>query len=263
MTNHIEFASPDGEQNNNPWAQPKSGSYQDLVLKEEYQARRLRFPLGPSWFRIVPALRQSVHGWMLPIHAVNHEEGRFAHPRTSKRNAKSVFDHAYSWYRENKPEQLFSKTNKNGVRLLTDPMCAFWAIIEEDGKPVARLFCGGAYDGSRGGTESLGHRIWRLTRDCDENGKPSGEAIHPEKGALVRVERTQARGAKYPSYQISLGRLPSPVDSLLEKMEPEEQQALCPLENVVRELTIDEEWKCLEKVIPADIIKQIRGSVIR
>ena len=67
-----------------------------------------------------------------------------------------MFDHAYGWVKEHHPESLYCKANKDGVRLLADPMCAFWAILEQEGKTVARLFLGSGYDGSRGGVPGLG-----------------------------------------------------------------------------------------------------------
>jgi len=265
MTTPIEFTSPDEDNNNEttPWAKPKESNYTDLVLKPEYEARRLRFPVGQTWFRIVPALKQSIHSWMMCISVLNYEGGRFAHPKSLRKKARSAFDDAYSWAKEHNPNSLYSKANKAGVRLLSDPMCAFWAIVEQEGKTVARLFLGSAYDGSRGGVPGLGFQLWHLTRDRDENGDLVADAVHPEKGVLVSVEKTQAKGAKYPSYGLRLGRQPAPVNSQLAKMEPEEVAALCPLENVVRELSVEEEWQCLEKVIAPDIVAKMRSDIGR
>ena len=266
MTTNIEFASPDENNNNEktPWATPKESTYQNLVLKPEYESRRLKFLVGETWFRIVPALRESIHSWMMRINVINYEGGRFAHPRTLRQKAKSAFDAAYSWAREHHPESLYSKANKTGVRLLSDPMCAFWAIlVEKEKPPVARLFLGSGYDGTRGGAQGLGYQIWSLTQSRDENGNLVADAVHPDKGVLIRVEKTQPKGAKYPSYALRLGQNPAPVDDLLTRMAPEEVASLCPLENAVRELSEEEEWQCLSKVMAPETVSEIRMSLCR
>lgn len=257
------MAASHNNETTSPWAPSKSSSYMDLVLKPETQTRRLRFAVGQTWVRIVPAFKSSIHNWMMPIHVLNFEGGRFAHPKSLKRNAKSVFDHAYAWAQEHQPELLFSKTNKAGVRLLTDPMSVFWVLHEAEGETVARLFLGSGYDGSRGGVPGLGYQLWRMTKERDEAGNLTSDPVDPQGGLLVCVEKTQPKGAKYPSYGLRLGRQPSPVDSFLAKMAPEEVGALCPLENVIRELTEDEQWICLAKVMSQDIVAQIRSEIQR
>jgi len=263
MTNPIEFASPEDDNNNtpSPWLQPRSNNqYEDLVLKPEYAERRLRFDVGQTWFRIVPALKSSLHGWMMPLHVLQFERGRFVHPRSLKRNAKCVYDHAYAWAKENTPAALYSKINKNGVRLLADPLCLFWVLVEQEGKTVARLLQLSGYDGSRGGAPGLGHKIWQLCHDRDETGART-DVISADGGVLVGVEKHQPKGAKYPSYHLTLGRNAKPMTELVKRMEPTEQSVLCPLENVVRELTDEEQWQCLGKLIAPDTVKQIQKSL--
>lgn len=262
--NTIEFASPEDHNENNtnsPWTQSRGdNTYEDLILKPEFAARRLRFPVGQTWFRIVPKLKSSLYGWMLPLHALQFERGRFAHPRTLKRNAKCVFDHAYVWAKENTPAALYSKANKNGARFLADPLSLFWVLVEQEGKTVARLLQLSGYDGSRGGAPGLGHKIWQLCHDRDETGART-DVTSAEGGVLVCVEKNQPKGAKYPSYHLTLGRNAKPMADLLKQMEPSEQAALCPLENVVRELTDEEQWQCLGKLIAPTTVKLIRDSL--
>ena len=141
-------------------------------------------------------------------------------------------------------------------------MCLFWAIVVEEGEqPLARLFLGSGYDGSRGGVPGLGYQIWTMTREHDEGGNLVTDAVHPKSGVLLCVDKTQSKSAKYPNYKLRLGRQPAPVDTLLAKMEPEELAALCPLENVVRELTAEEEWHCLAKVVAPETVALIRASL--
>lgn len=263
----IEFASPEATTTPNnditPWTQPKRSVYQDMILKEEHEERRLRLPIGQTWLRLVPAFQSSPFGWMLAVHALNFQGGRFAHPKTLRRNARSVFDHAYSWALANAPESLFSKTNKAGVRLLSDPLAIFWAFLEEEGRTVARLFISSGYDGSRGGVAGLGHQIWKLTREVDETGALVCDPINHAAGVQIMIEKTQPKGAKYPSYSLRRGRQPAPIADFIAKMDNTEIKALCPLEEVIRELDEEHEWKCLEKVMDPSWVKKIRESLKR
>lgn len=263
----VEFATDSADQTKTktstgtPWKRERESSYQDLVFKPEYAARKLRFPVGQTWLRILPPLRGSVHGWMLGIHALEFEGGRFAHPRTLKKNAKCAFDHAYSWAQENCPQALYSKANKGGVRLLTNPFAAFWAAVEEEGRTVASLFLGSAYDGSRGGVPGLGWQIWQLSQQRDENGDLIANPAHPTDGVLVGVEKVQSKGAQYPSYRLQLGRQRVAADESIEKMAQEEVAALAPLEETIRVLSPEEEWECLTKVMDPATVERIRAGL--
>ena len=247
-----------------PWAGSAKSTYQDLLLKPEYASLRFKFPLGTTWFRIVPALKNSDKGWMLGVHALNYSGGRHAHPRTLVPGDKSVFDQAYGWCKEHKPESLYSKANKgtNAYRLLTDPVCLFWMITEIEGKPVARLLLASGYDGSRGGTPGLGHQIWELTQEKDEDGNLIGNPADPESGTQISIEKTQVPGARYPTYRLSRGRIPAPVTEMLGKMDPEELAALTPLEEIVHRPSEEEEWQLLENVIDPETIREIQSAII-
>lgn len=260
---NIDWSSDDDNNNeNNPWDRPRNSAFQDHILKEELQGRRLRFEPGLTWLRIVPAYNTSPFGWMLGVHALNFVSGQFAHPKTLHPNAKSVFDHAYRWAKENHPEALFSKANKiNGIRLLANPVCVFWALVESEGKYVARLFQGSGYDGSRGGAPGLGHQIWKLTRDVDEDGNLVAEPAHPERGVLIGVEKTKSKGSKYPSYALRLGRQPAPIDDIIGKMDDQEFEVLRPLEQVIRQVSAEEEWNYLGRIMAPDHVAAVRDSL--
>jgi len=266
MTTPIEFATANESTTNtetSPWDQPRKSTYEDMILKPEYAERQLRFGVGQNWLRIVPALASSVHGWMLPLHVLNFEGGRFCHPRTLKRNARSVYDHAYAWAKEHAPEGLYSKANKTGVRLLTDPMCVFWAIIERDGKQVARLVVASGYDGSRGGAPGLGRKIWQMCRERDEAGNLMADVTGENAGVLLCVEKSQPKGSQYASYTLRLGRQSRPMADLMAQMDAEEIASLCPLEEVVRELSEEEQWACLAHTMAPETVKLIRASLNR
>lgn len=264
MRKLIEFA-PSATTTTEPsttlWATPKRITYQDLRIKPEFEARRLRFKEGQNWLRIVPPIKPTDHGWMMPLHVLNFEGGRCNHPKTHQKYAKSCFDAAYGWMKEHQPEGLYTKANKAGARLLTDPGALFWAIIEENGKPVARLFLGSGYDGSRGGAPGLGYEIQKLTKELDENGKFVADVIDPKVGRMICVEKTQPPGAKFPSYSLRRGGQPKPMEALFAEMNPEEVAALCPLDHVARELSEEEEWQCLGKVIAPETVAMIRSDI--
>jgi len=149
MKTNIEFASPDTANNETtPWVTPKKSTYLDMVLKPEYEARRLRFPVGTTWLRIVRLFnRACTHGCFRSTPSTS-EGGRFAHHKHSAKTPRRVI--TYTWTKEHHPESLFSKENKTGARFLTDPMCVFWAIVDEGGKHLVRLLLASGYDGSRG-----------------------------------------------------------------------------------------------------------------
>jgi len=260
---YIEFVPSDETPNNNAslWSKPKKSNYSDRIIRPEFAARRLRFGMGVNWFRIVPAIAPSLHGWMLPLHVQNYPGGRFLHPKTLTKNARSAFDHAYAWSKANHPDSLFSKSNKSGVRLLTDPMSICWVIAEEGGRNVARLLMASGYDGSRGGAPGLGYQLWKASRELDENGNVIADAIDPEAGFRVSVEKSQAAGSKYPSYSIRVGRVPAPMAPILEGMDPEEVQALVPLEEVLDQVGVEEQWGCLEKTMAPETVAEIRASL--
>ncbi len=256
----------DNQDNSNqstPWKRLRKSSYEDLILKPEYEHLRMKFPLGKTWFRICPAFARSPYSWMLGVFAINYEGGRFAHPKTHKPNARSVFDHAYSWCAENAPASLFSKTNKEGVRLLPDPLSICWILVEVEGKLVPRLLIASGYDGSRGGVAGIGYQLWSAVREIDETGARICDPIDPGAGRQIMIEKTQAAGVKYPTYKLTVGRLPAPMDELTAKLDPNDLEAMVPIEEVVRELDEETEWRCLEKVIAPKTVETIRSGLKR
>ena len=265
MNKKIAFINPNETTNSaataSLWAQPKRDGYEDLLLKPEYSARKLRFNMGANWFRIVPAIEPSAHGWMLPVHTLNYPGGRYAHPRTLRQNVRSAFDHAYGWIKANNPASLFSKANKEGVRLLTDPTAVCWVIAEESGKLVSRLLVASGYNAARGGAAGLGYQIWKASREFDENDKLVADASDPALGTLVCVEKSQPTGSKFASYAVRVGRQPCPIDGQLAKMDAEEIDVLCPLENVIQDLPEEEQWKRLGRCIAPDNVETIRASL--
>lgn len=163
---------------------------------------------------------------------------------------------------EHAPGSLYSKANKAGVRLLTDPMSLCWVAIEHEGRFVPRLFLEGAYDGSRGGMQALGYRLWDVCTNLDPM-VSDANPLDPETGVMVCVEKTQAKGAKYPTYHLRMGRKPRPVAELIEAMDLSERRLICPLEKVVRQLSDEEQWNRLARTIAPETVAIIRESLTR
>jgi len=177
-----------------------------------------------------------------------------------EKGKQSVFDYAYAWLKENHPEAIFSKENKNGARLLTDPHTICWVLVEENGKTVARLFVASHYDGSRGGYQGLGHQLWKASIETDANKTVIANAVDPKAGFKFCIEKAQPPGAKYPTYLLRSSRVAAPLNEFFSKMEKSEIEALCPLEDVVQILSEEEQWKCLESYLAKDTVAEIRAS---
>jgi hypothetical protein len=263
QTNTIKFHedTDDMTSSDSTWSTSKTSTYQDLLLKPEYKPLRFKFPIGATWFRILPALKAgSSKCPILKVQTLNYKAGRHVHKRTVIPGAKSVFDTAYEWMQANRPEMLFSKHNKKGVRLLTDPLNLMWIITEIDGKSVARLLLTSGYDGSRGGSPGLGHQISYLAQERDEDGNLLGNPAHSMHGTQLCIDKKQVTDARYPSYNLKRGRIPVPAKELLSKLDADDSAALVPLEQVLHVPSEEEEWQLLEHVIDPETVRQIRES---
>ena len=264
MRKTVEFSTPEEIRKireSTPSSSTRKGSYTDSLLHPKYAARKLRFPIGKTMVRLVQSIKPSVFDWMIQVQALNYPGGRHTHPRTLGAG-KSVFDHAFSWLKSSKPDVLFSRGNRDGYRLLADPVSLFWAIVEENGRTVSRIFVGSAYDGSRGGAQGLGCQIYRMVNDLAGEANPLADPVDPVEGVMLCVEKTQPPGVKYASYSLRLGNTPTPMSKLISLMAEEEVEALCPLENTIRILSEDEEWERLEQIgINSETISAIRSSI--
>lgn len=244
-----------------PWSSGTKEPYKDLVLKPEFRDRLYKYPLGQTWFRVVPAMPTSSKGWMLGVHALQYGTGRHAHPKSITSGEKSVFDHAYAWLKSNQPQDLYSKSNKKGYRLLPDPICLCWILVEEHGNMVSRLLLASGYDGSRGGVPGLGYQIFQLSREEDEDGNRIGNPADPESGTQLCVQKVQPPGASYPRYTLKRGRVAAPINDMIAGMDPSEVESLTPLEDVIHVPDADEEWGMLESVIDGVTCRKIRDAV--
>ena len=196
---------------------------------------------------------------MLGIHPLQYPSGQHVHPSTLASGAKCVFDRAYAWYRTNCPDTLRSKTNKQGYHFLPgSPLCAFWVLVQEGEKIVARIVVASKYSGEWGGASGIGHQIWLLTQERDEMGNPLASPVDIANGVQVCIQKTQPVGSRFPSYALRLGRVPAPMNALIARMEPTEIAALTPIENVIHLPNEQEEWSILEGVVGNETVTKIR-----
>ena len=263
-TKTIEFASPKDliAAPGSPWERPRSQQFADLVLKPEYRDRMHRFPVAATSVRVLPPLAGSTQEWLLGGQALKYPAGQHLHGRTLNPGHQSVFDIAYRWCRKNQPDSLYSKHCPEGFRLLADPVSVFGLLVEmpDSRAVVARWVVAGAYDGSRGGVAGLGHLVWKVFQEKDDDGKLIADPSDPETCPHLVVERVQPKGARYPSYSLRLGRSPSPIGVWLSRMEQTGLEVLRPLEEVVHIPMPEEEWKLLEHVMPPELVARIRDE---
>jgi hypothetical protein len=258
MKSQIEFASPaemEAARRLFPVSKPQTKpTYDDWVLRPEFQSRRFTFPGGQTCIRILPQLAGS-SGWMHGIQVMSYPNGQHVY----QPKGKSVFSTAYGWFRAHKPDLLFSKSNREGYRLLPSPMVICWLLVEVDGKMQAKLFVGSAYDGAAaGGNSGVGHQLYKAASELSQPG--GHDAAHSLHGAQIIVGKTTPHGSKYPTYEMTRNSVEAPISRYLERMEETEIDAICPLHEVLRRVDPEEEWELLAKVVGKELRDEIRSS---
>lgn len=251
-----------------PWSRYRQSPYNDLILLPEFRRLRLEIPIGCSSIRVAPALMGSTKGFMLGVHTLFYKRGRHAHVRTLDSDGTSVFDLAHNWMQVNQPESLFSKINRRGYKLVARPMYMCWVIVNQRSnkgsymKAMPRLAVLDGYDASdAGGTGGVGRQLWHRISRWDACSEGIASPLHRVEGPRIDIERIQAKGDKYPRYEIRPGRVPAPMDDELDRMNADDLDALRPLEEVIHIPNAEEEWILLESVLPEALIRRIRASL--
>ena len=264
--NTIEFAPPSNEPLKAPWQRPARPANEDLIFKDGFT--KLKLEKGANWIRVVPPL-MGTDNWMAYVPVVEMGHGRFVHPRAFREGAKSAFDVAERWYKANAPDELNSRDNPAGHRFRCRSLAACWCLVEnkagggDAGGVNARLFLGSTFEGGGkdGGPAGLGYRIWQKLTESDPDVDVIAEPMDPLKGTMVCIEKEQKKGEKYPTCHVRVGRRASPIQDLLDRMEPAEFAKLCPVDQTRRELSEEEEWGHLGLVIGVKMADLIRSSV--
>jgi hypothetical protein len=89
------------------------------------------------------------------------------------------------------------------------------------------------------------------------------DALHPENGVMVCVERSRRQFSKAPRDWVRVGRMPRSVNELFGKVRPKEMTALCLLEEALCKPTVDEEWYYLGRLITPELADDIRTFALR
>lgn len=233
-------------------------TYQDLILRPEFRHLRLRFPQGSTWIRILPGLRQSAHNWLLTIFTLHFPGGRFAHPATFDPNKRSAFDVAFDWFIKNDPRALRSEKNPNGYRFSPRKVCAFWVIEHSDTNTHSLKLVLESFGKQDRCPNGLAREIWRKVIEKDEHGFLMGNALDANRGVMVHIERCTRKRPHPPLDWVRLGRIPHAVDALLENVSPVDSELLRPLEQVIQEPTVDEQWEYLGRLISPELADRIR-----
>ena len=243
-----------------PWDRAIRSPYEDLIFKDGLVDRKLILKTGPNWVRVVPA-PMGADNWMTHVSAVAMHHGRFPHPRTFGKGGLSDFERTYDWLAANAPEQLYNRSNPKGPRLLCDNLCAFWCLVENKAGGVeARLFLGSSNKGSATRVGGLGYRIWEKLTEPDEDVDAILEPLDSDHGTMICIEKLQSAGAKFATYHLRVGRQAGPIQNLFDRMETSEFEVLCPIEQTIRELTDDEQYKHLVRVVGAATAAAILSS---
>lgn len=238
------------------WTSTSATAFEDLIFKPEFTDRILKLEIDrPIWLRLVPALEDSSN-WMIKFRAYSLKHCRFIQP-----NGQSIFSRAYRWFADNAPDQLYNRTHPTGHRLLSDQFAACWCLVQNDeGKVHARLLLGSDYDGKGNGVPGLAYRLRLRVAHPDPDVDVILDPLEPEQGALIGIEKSKKPGSRYPIYDLRVGRRPAPIQELLDRMDPTEFSALCPIEATLRELSEDQLYDQLARVIGAETAATIRAS---
>ncbi len=259
--NTIEFEPTTNNSITAPWMRTVRTPDEDLIFKDGFT--KLKLEMGPNWVRVVPAL-PGAGSWMANVPTVEMAHGRFVNPSAFREGAQSVFDSAERWFKANAPEELFSRDNPSGHRFRSRSLATCWCLVENKAGGIdARLLLGSTFEGGgkNGSPAGLGHRIWQKLTEPDPDVDAIAEPMHPLTGTMVCIEKAQEKGAKYPTCHVRVGRRASPIQDLLDRMEPAEFAKLCPVDQTRRELSEEEEWGHLGRVIGVKMAELIRSSV--
>jgi hypothetical protein len=158
------------------------------------------------------------------------------------------------------PARLFGRSNKAGIRLLSMPISICWAVVQDTNGIKLRLIHNSFYDGKHGGEAGLGRKLYdQALRDSQDSRQP-GHPLNHLDGTSLLVERIASSDTKFASYRVRLSDDRGPLQSLLEKVSDVEYNALCPLEETIRILEPEEEWRLLAGVVGDEIAAEIRSA---
>lgn len=233
------------------WPQPKP-PFEDRIPKGEYSDAKGTLPVGTSTVRILPPLRGSSY-WWLPIHALTYPSGQHAHPKTHEANAQSVFDVARDWLKKNEPRALYTKASGKGFKLWSQPMAACWLLVTHNGKTKLKLVIASAFAGTRDRQPGLAHQLMRFVQR-------NIILLDADTKHAMEITRSQPEDSNYLQTSIKLIDTESTLNEGLAELPSEEIRMVCPVEQTIRKIEEEDEWKLLEKAIGSPWVERIRSA---
>lgn len=245
-------------------SQGSKSQYRSEVLKKEYSSLSKGFKQKTNWVRFLPPLQGSSFQWMLSIEMFAQPDGQtlteFVDPKCYDRSARSAFAEALAWFKANAKENLYNRDkNPTGFKFNSKKMGIAWYIDTSapEGEKL-KLLNTSLYDGTWGGSPGLAFKIWMEANAVEtepgaanEGQKLYGDISDPTTGRLVLIEKNKPEGGdnKYSSYAVRVGKQVQPIAEYMDQLTDEEHQLLCPLENVYKKLSYQEQKAILKDYI--------------
>ena len=253
MKKDIEFQTSTTGKSNliSPLSKPQ-GRFDCSILTPQHAHIKARLPEGTCTVRVLPTIKDSEH-WWLPISALCYPEGQHAHPQSIDPNAFSIFDHARAWFRQNAPKALYTKASGKGFKLWTQPMAVSWILVTHDGETNLRLLLASGFTGTRVVQPGLGYQFMRFVQK-------NQELLDPGAKSAIEVTRASPTGSRYLNTELRLVESDLSLDECIADLPSEQIRLVCPVEQTIRQITQDEEWKLLEKAIGTQWADKIRNS---
>lgn len=240
----------------------KPPAYEDLVLTDEYRKYRHRFEAGKTTIRFLPAFNNGT-SWLLEVPTLQHANGRHAHPSVRSADARSVYDLALHHLKAKHPDRLFGPANKSGIRLEPLPVSVCWVIVQDSHGTRLRLLVASLYQSKhRGGTHGLGRIIHEFVSRYGRDHTQPGHPLNPADGVSIVLERVSGADTRFSSFRLSLADDRGPLQPILDKISDMEHNALIPVEDTIRILDPEEEWRLLAEVIGDDLVAEVRAAQV-
>ena len=256
MKKPIEFkpSTPDQCDIASPWQRPEA-QFQDLILKPAYKYLKAKLPQGIYTIRVLPMIQGGKYWWM-PIEALPHTKGHHPHPKTTSSvpDAQSVFDVARSWLKQNAPRSLYDKSTGNGFKLWSNPMAACWLIVQHGNSIHLKLLLASAFAGTRHGRNTgLAHQILMFVKE-------NPDLLNPDTKHAIEITRSMIEGGLFPETRLQLKTMNHTLNETIAELPSEELRMICPIEQTIRQIEPEEEWKLLERTIGSEWTSKIRAA---
>jgi len=253
MKKNIEFKESNNDTTDllSRWTKPKN-QFDDLILKPEYTHAKARLPEGTSTIRVLPAIKGGLC-WWIPIHALSYPGGQHAHPKTHEPNTQSVFDKARAWFKENAAKALYTKSAGKGFKLWSQPMAGCWLLVTRDGKTDLRLLVASAFAGTNEKKSGLAYQLMEFVHQHQE-------LLDPEAKIEIQLARSLPKGSKYLETELQKVESEHTLDECIAELPSEQIRMVCPVEQTIRRIEPEDEWKLLEKAIGTPWMDRIRES---